>query len=72
VAVTERSIQGWLPGAIELAEPLKIPSALPPGSYELALAIVHPNTETPAVRLAIEGRAPDGWYPLSRIAVRTD
>jgi hypothetical protein len=26
-------------------------------------------THEPAIRLAIEGRAEDGWYPLSRLDI---
>ena len=63
------SIKGWLPGQIKITELLKVPENLKPGQYELALAVVDPITRNPAIRLAIEGRAEDGWYPLSRIEV---
>jgi hypothetical protein len=36
----------------------------------LALAIVDPRTQQPAVRLAIRGRAADGWHPLGPVEVR--
>ncbi len=69
VLITETSIKGWLPGKRELSPTLKLPENLEQGNCELALAVVDPTTKAPAVRLAISGRADDGWYPLSRIEV---
>ncbi len=67
--VTDTSIKGWLPGKTPITASLKLPPDAPSTQYELALAIVDPDTKQPAIRLAIEGRAEDGWYPLSRIDV---
>ena len=69
VFVTDISVKGWLPGKTETAAQLELPEDLKPGQYELALAIVDPVTHRPAIRLAIAGRAEDGWHPLSRIEV---
>jgi len=69
VMVSKTSIKGWLPGETRITESLKLPQALRPGRYELALAVVDPATKEPAVRLAIAGRAEDGWYPLSQVEV---
>ena len=67
---TETSIKGWLPGSREVEEALALPGDLAAGEYGLALGVVDPKTGAPAVRLAIEGRTEDGWYPLSRVVVR--
>jgi hypothetical protein len=48
---------------------LRLPRDLPAGYYELAVAIVDPASNQPAVRLAIEGRNPGGWYAVSRVRV---
>jgi len=69
VSIGETSIKGWLPGETKITESFKLPENLKPGRYELALAIVYPDTKTPAIRLAIAGRTEDGWYPLSQIEV---
>jgi hypothetical protein len=69
VFVTETSIRGWQPGRLEGTASLKLPGDLEPGRYELALAVVGPTSRAPAVRLAIAGRAGDGWYPLSHLEV---
>jgi len=67
--VRDTSIKGWLPGQVEIAESVELPADLNTGRYELAVAVVHPFTKDPAVRLAIAARAEDGWYPLSRVVV---
>ena len=61
----------WRERKIELTGALRLPKGVKPGRYELALAVVEPETENPAVRLAITGRAKDGWYPLSAFEVVT-
>lgn len=66
---TETSIKGWLPGSREVEETLALPGDLEAGEHGLALAVVDAKTGEPAVRLAIEGRAEDGWYPLSTVVV---
>jgi len=65
VCVSDTSIKGWLPGEIKLTESVKLPEALKTGQYELAVAVIDPTTKDPAIRLAIAGRAEDGWYRLS-------
>jgi hypothetical protein len=67
--VTETSIKGWLPGERGFTQTVELPEGLKPGEYELAVAIVDPATRAAAIRLAIEDRAEDGWYPLSRIEI---
>jgi hypothetical protein len=66
---TETSIQGWLPGETEVVESLTMPESLNPGQYKLEIGIVDGSIGAPSVRLAIEGRAEDGWYPLSQFEV---
>ena len=65
VAMTKASIKGWLPGKKTVAVTIAIPKQMPKGQYEIALGVVDPATKKPAVRLAIEGRDKDGWYPVS-------
>ncbi|MCJ7749698.1 MAG: DUF4832 domain-containing protein [Armatimonadetes bacterium] len=68
--VTDTSIKGWLPGNVAAAERLTLCAEVAPGQSELALAVVDATTREPAVRLAIEGRTEDGWYPLSSVEVQ--
>ena len=53
----------------EVVEKIAIPEDLPEGTYSLAVAIVAEASKKPVVRLAIEGLATDGWYPLSTLKV---
>jgi hypothetical protein len=62
-------IRGWLPGMRRIVERVGLPKRLALGRYDLAVGVVEPATSAPAVRLAITGRAADGWYPLSQIDV---
>jgi len=58
------------PGPVnEVAEKFALRGDLLPGDYEVGVAVVDPDTAAPVVRLAIEGRAEDGWYPVSRLRV---
>ena len=54
----------WLPGRFNVEEILTLPATTPQGACHLSVGIVDPATMQPVVRLAIEGRDPDGWYPV--------
>lgn len=69
VLLTDADIRSWLPGDIVCDETLFIPYDTPPGTYQLEVAIIAPATLEPKVRLAIEGRTEEGWYPLGEIKV---
>ena len=69
VCVTDTSIRGWLPGEQQTDLGLTIPASTPAGHYELAVGIVDPRDQKPAVRLAIAGRDAEGWYPVSEVEV---
>jgi hypothetical protein len=62
---TDTSIKGWLPGPHAVSASVTIPRECAKGKCRLAVGIVDPRTNEPATRLAIQGRDPDGWYPLS-------
>jgi hypothetical protein len=69
VSITPASIRGWLPGQRPVNTSFQLAAEATAGSYELALAVTDPASREPAVRLAITGQTPDGWYPLSRLSV---
>lgn len=48
---------------------VQLPGDLPAGEYTLSIGIVNPPADKPVVKLAIEGRDAEGWYPLSRFTV---
>lgn len=70
VGLSDTTTRKWLPGAFALKQQLALPADLAPGEYGLEVGVVDPKTREPVVRLAIDGRAESGWYPLSRISVQ--
>ena len=62
-------LKKWLPGDAVFDGPLYIPDTLAPGAYTLRIAMLDPSTGQPAIRLAIQGRQPDGWYALGSLTV---
>ena len=54
---------------VSVVDRVMLPPDMPPGTYNLAIAVVGEQTSKPVLRLAVKGRADDGWYPLSKIEV---
>jgi hypothetical protein len=63
-------LRKWLPGDAVFDGTIYVPETLKPGSYRLRVAMLDPRTGQPAIKLAIEGLQPDGWYDLAPIEVR--
>jgi hypothetical protein len=53
---------------VEVSDAPALPADVPAGQYVLSLGVVG-DDEKPVVRLAIKGRAEDGWYPLSKVVI---
>ncbi|MGO8732054.1 MAG: DUF4832 domain-containing protein [Terriglobia bacterium] len=62
-------VRKWLPGDSVYDGTLYVPAPLKSGDYRLRVALLDPRTQQPAIRLAIEGRQPDGWYDLGSVSV---
>lgn len=71
VIATSADVRKWLPGDAIFDGALWVPESLEPGRYKLRIAMLDPATGKPAIRLAIQGRRPDGWYELGEIEVQT-
>ena len=67
---TDSDIRTWLPGDVVYDSAVFLPVDMPEGQYDVEIAIIEPRTRKPHVRLAIEGRQPDGWYGLGKITVK--
>lgn len=65
----DEDMRDWMPGDIVWNDAIYMPYDMPPGEYELQIAILDPRTLEPAVKIAIEGRRSDGWYPLDKVVV---
>lgn len=58
------------PGEVNVVnDSLQLPPNIAPGEYTLSVGIVGAKDENPVVKLAIAGRAKDGWYPVSKIQI---
>jgi hypothetical protein len=60
----------WLPGDAVVDESPTLPLDLKPGAYRVRVALLDPRTGLPAIKLAIAGRQPDGWYDMGEIIVK--
>jgi len=67
--ILDADIREWLPGDIVLDGAVYLPYDLPEGSYDLDIAIIDTYTREPRIKLAIEGRTPDGWYRLGEVTM---
>jgi len=64
---TPADIRKWLPGDSVFDGTLYVPTNLKAGQYQFRIALLDPRTSRPAIKLAIEGLQPDGWYDLGAI-----
>jgi hypothetical protein len=69
VIETPVELRKWLPGDQIFDGGLYIPETLKPGAHTLRVAILDARTRKPAVKLAIQGRQPDGWYELGPVRI---
>lgn len=70
VIITDADITTWLPGDNLYDDAVFVPWDMPVGVYQLQIGIVDSQSHTPKVNLAIEGKNPEGWYPLGKIEVK--
>lgn len=70
VMKTPADVRAWLPGDAVFDGAIYVPENLSPGDYHFRVGLLDPRTELPAIRLAIEGRQPDGWYDLGTIQIQ--
>jgi hypothetical protein len=63
-------VRKWLPGEAVYDGSLYVDAGLKPGAYRMRVAILDSRTGDPAIKLAIEGRQPDGWYDLGELQVQ--
>jgi hypothetical protein len=66
---TDADIRNWLPGDALYDSSFFVPADMPAGEYDLAIALLDPQTRQPKVKLAIAGMEADGWYTLGKIKV---
>ncbi len=69
VLETDADIRTWLPGDNLYDDAVFVPFDFPPGDCEIDIALLDKRTGKPAVKLAIEGRMPDGWYRVGGVKI---
>jgi hypothetical protein len=62
-------LRKWLPGDAMYEGALYVDERLKPGVYRVRVSILDARTDLPAIKLAVEGRRPDGWYDLGELRV---
>jgi hypothetical protein len=70
ILATDADLTAWLPGDNMYDNSVFIPLDIPAGDYDIQIGIVDPHTRVPAVKLAITGLEPDGWYQLGKISIK--
>jgi hypothetical protein len=68
VLTSKADVRTWLPGQHQVKETFQLPSTLAAGTWKLSVGITG-TPGVPMLRLAIEGRDDQGWYPVSQLAV---
>lgn len=70
ILVTKADLRSWLPGDNLYDDAVTIPADVAEGAYDLQIGVLDERFDEPDVKLAIEGRRPDGWYSLGKITVQ--
>jgi hypothetical protein len=66
---TDWNVLKWLPGLHQLATTLIIPKNAEPGRYNVYFALLDPFDNTPAIKLAVEGKDAQNWYSWSILEI---
>ena len=69
IVLLEGDPRRWLPGDSVADGRVRLPETLRDGEYMVDVALVDPVTSRPAIQLAIQGTAADGWFPLGKMRV---
>jgi len=69
VLKSSADVRGFLPGQHPVSDSFVLPPTVTPGTWTLAVGITG-TPGVPMLRLAIEGRDAEGWYPVSELLVK--
>lgn len=64
-----QDIRTWMPDHTWFQETITFPKELVPGVAEVDVGIVHPDTNEPVVKFAIEEVLDDNWHPMTKMDV---
>ncbi|HUT95148.1 MAG TPA: DUF4832 domain-containing protein [Thermoguttaceae bacterium] len=60
----------WLPGDHDVAGRIDVPESVTPGKYTLAVALLDPDTQKPAIRLPIDAPQQNRVHHVSRVSLQ--
>jgi hypothetical protein len=63
-------LMSWLPGIHEINDVVLIPVGVQAATYSLDVAILTEDANAAHVELAIVGKRPDKWYPISEVTIQ--
>ena len=66
------NLRSWLPGPQEVEEVIMVPAEIRAGTYNLDVAVLTEDGKTAHVDLAICGKRPDKWYPVSKVTIKDE
>jgi hypothetical protein len=67
--ISQANLMSWLPGTHEVADAVSVPAEIPAATYSLDVAILTEDGSAAHVELAIAGKRPDKWYPVSEVTI---
>lgn len=70
IFLAAEQLEQWMPGDSYFEEAVFLPASARDGEYSIDVAIVDADSRKPAVKMAIEGMAADGWYPMGKFDLR--
>lgn len=62
-------VRSFLPGSHQVTDSFALPPTVTPGEWTLAVGVTG-TPGVPMLRLAIDGRDAEGWYPVSELLVK--
>ncbi len=69
VVHSAQDIRTWMPDHTWFQETLTVPKELAPGVVDVDVAIVHPETNQPVVKFAVDELLDDNWHPMTKMDV---
>ncbi|MCC6898617.1 MAG: DUF4832 domain-containing protein [Polyangiaceae bacterium] len=69
VLKSSADVRAFLPGSHQVTDSFALPPTVTPGEWTLAVGVTG-TPGVPMLRLAIDGRDAEGWYPVSELLVK--
>jgi hypothetical protein len=67
--ITDKTINGWLPGDISVKKDVNLPQNIAVGNYTLYVGFTDPSNGKAAIQLAIDCEKKDKWYKIGAVSI---